>query len=392
MKKTLMLSTAAIALMLALPAAYSQDRTGAGNDPQRAPATHSQRNAQPERSGKAQRSTTGQATSGQATGSGTPNADRTREPAAARSESGARSDGNRAREQTSPAANQNAQSPSDRQRAQAPQNTQRHRQDAQDNSRQRSPSQARQGNESPDHSRNAERNHEKSPSSSHDRAQRNDRNDRNANAHPQADHQRASDNARDRSHADRRNSDHVNVKITERERTRISTAVSRLHVRPLTNVNFRVSVGVVIPASVRFRPLPAEIVAIVPQYRGYDFVLVRDQIVIIEPRTRKIVEVMPYSGGARTAHTSTQSHGRVSLSDEQRRTVRRTVVTHETTAVAPASEIAIGEELPDTVVVREFPQTVYESAPALRSYRYVVRDQDVYLVDPGSRRVIEEIR
>jgi hypothetical protein len=361
MKKTLMLSTAAIALMLALPAAYSQDRTGAGNDPQRAPATHSQRNAQPERSGKAQRSTTGQATSGQATGSGTPNADRTREPAAARSESGARSDGNRAREQTSPAANQNAQSPSDRQRAQAPQNTQRHRQDAQDNSRQNSPNQARQGNETPDRARNAERNRENSAAPA-------------------------------RSRADRRNAGSDRVRITERERTRISTAVSRLHVRPLTNVNFRVSVGAVIPASVRFRPLPAEIVAIVPQYRGYDFVLVRDQIVIIEPRTHRIVEVMQYAGGARAAHTSTESRGRVSLSDEQRRTVRRTVVTHETTAVAPSSEIAIGEELPDTVVVREFPQTVYESAPALRSYRYVVRDQDVYLVDPGSRRVIEEIR
>jgi hypothetical protein len=30
--------------------------------------------------------------------------------------------------------------------------------------------------------------------------------------------------------------------------------------------------------------------------------------------------------------------------------------------------------------------------PEVRSYRYIERGGDVYLVDPGSRRIIEEIR
>lgn len=182
------------------------------------------------------------------------------------------------------------------------------------------------------------------------------------------------------------------VRLSERERTRISSAISRLHVRPITRVNFSVRVGVAVPASVRLRPLPADIVAIVPEYRGYDFFVLRDEIAIVEPRTHRIVELLPYSGEA-TAEASETVRGseRVQLSNVQRQTIRRVVTTRETTAVAPSEEVMVGETLPETVVVHEFPETVYEEVPRLRSYRYIVRDQDIYLVDPSTRRVIEEI-
>ncbi len=32
---------------------------------------------------------------------------------------------------------------------------------------------------------------------------------------------------------------------------------------------------------------------IVPQYRGYDYIIVGDEIVIIEPRTMRIVAIIP---------------------------------------------------------------------------------------------------
>ena len=64
------------------------------------------------------------------------------------------------------------------------------------------------------------------------------------------------------------------------------------HVAPVTNVNFSISVGTRVPRDVSFHPLPAEIVTIYPEWRGYEFILVRDQIVVIDPSTLEIVAVL----------------------------------------------------------------------------------------------------
>jgi hypothetical protein len=47
-----------------------------------------------------------------------------------------------------------------------------------------------------------------------------------------------------------------------------------------------------VPRDVSFHALPAEIVTIYPEWRGYEFVRVRDQIVVIDPNTFEIVAVL----------------------------------------------------------------------------------------------------
>jgi hypothetical protein len=64
------------------------------------------------------------------------------------------------------------------------------------------------------------------------------------------------------------------------------------NVNRVSNLNVRVSVGVAIPREVVIRPLPPEIVTIVPEYRGYDYVVYNDEIIIIEPRTREVVYII----------------------------------------------------------------------------------------------------
>jgi hypothetical protein len=61
----------------------------------------------------------------------------------------------------------------------------------------------------------------------------------------------------------------------------------------LNDVNFALRVGTAIPRSVGLHRLPPSIVEIVPAYEGYDFILVRDEIVIIDPDTYEIVDVIP---------------------------------------------------------------------------------------------------
>jgi hypothetical protein len=83
------------------------------------------------------------------------------------------------------------------------------------------------------------------------------------------------------------------AKLSTEQRTKISTVIKSQHVESVNNVNFSVSVGTRVPRDgVRFSTLPAEVVTIYPQWRGYDYIVVHDRIVIIDPQTYEIVEII----------------------------------------------------------------------------------------------------
>jgi hypothetical protein len=187
---------------------------------------------------------------------------------------------------------------------------------------------------------------------------------------------------------------HASVNINDQQRTRVTESISRLNVQPINNVNFSLTVGTAVPRDVRLQTLPADVVEVVPQYRGYSFFMVRDEIVIVEPSTYQIVTVLPRSGAANAAAPA-PSHSKVSFTDRDRDIARKHVKTrtteHQTTGSTAKVVIRRGERLPDTVEVEEFPETVYREAPSLRDYRYIHHENRTYLVEPGERRVIEEI-
>ena len=85
------------------------------------------------------------------------------------------------------------------------------------------------------------------------------------------------------------------VQLSENQRSQIKTIIGRGSGPRLSrsNVDFSISVGTRVPRSVHFVTLPEEIVLIVPQYRGYDYFLIEDEIVIVDPRTLEIVAVIP---------------------------------------------------------------------------------------------------
>jgi hypothetical protein len=82
------------------------------------------------------------------------------------------------------------------------------------------------------------------------------------------------------------------AKLSTEQRTRITSVIRDQHVAPVTDVNFAISIGTRIPRDVTFHPLPTEIVSIYPEWRGYEFILVRDQILVVDPRTLEIVAVL----------------------------------------------------------------------------------------------------
>ena len=210
---------------------------------------------------------------------------------------------------------------------------------------------------------------------------------RNSNRESDRDAPSRSDRAKDARDAQPNDGNRGSAQPNEQQRTRISASIRQSNIQPIRKLNFSVRVGTIVPASVRFYPVTPAIVEVYPQYRGYNFVLVDEEIVIIEPRTKKIVTII---GG-----TASVSRSRLSLSDGQRDAIRRNARQQQTTGsgkVVIDREIQIGDDLPDSVEFESFPDTVYTEVPEIRSYRYIVRDRDIYLVDPTERRVIEIIR
>jgi hypothetical protein len=82
------------------------------------------------------------------------------------------------------------------------------------------------------------------------------------------------------------------AKLSTEQRTRITTTIRQQNIKPVTNINFSVSVGTRVPRDVGFHPLPAEIITVYPDWRGYEFFLVRDEIIVVNPRTLEIVAVL----------------------------------------------------------------------------------------------------
>jgi hypothetical protein len=81
------------------------------------------------------------------------------------------------------------------------------------------------------------------------------------------------------------------VKLSSEQRTKITTVIKQQKVEP-THLNVSVRVGTRVPDSVRFHPLPVKVVNVYPEWRGYDYILVDEQIVVIDPRTHEIVAVL----------------------------------------------------------------------------------------------------
>ena len=57
-------------------------------------------------------------------------------------------------------------------------------------------------------------------------------------------------------------------------------------------MNFNISVGARVPATVTFYPVPTRIIEIYPEWRGYQVILVNGRYVIVRPQTYEIVYII----------------------------------------------------------------------------------------------------
>jgi Protein of unknown function (DUF1236) len=65
---------------------------------------------------------------------------------------------------------------------------------------------------------------------------------------------------------------------------------------PLTSAVLLIAIDRIVPAEVELHPLPAEAERLAPQLRGFGYVVVEEQIALVDQRTRKVAFVFPRWG------------------------------------------------------------------------------------------------
>lgn len=143
------------------------------------------------------------------------------------------------------------------------------------------------------------------------------------------------------------------------------------------NLGVRVSIGTHIPRRHRLHVLPVDIVSYAPIYRGYSYILVDDEICIVDPQTYVVVDVIPASSTQRADRGARQT---LALSGEQMRFVYANV--DRDRRVDLRIRLALGAEIPRDVQLQWFDEPVLANVPELEPYRYVVVDNDVVIVNP----------
>jgi hypothetical protein len=89
-------------------------------------------------------------------------------------------------------------------------------------------------------------------------------------------------------------SSRTSVQLSQDQRSRIQAVIGKEHAARFSgNEHFDITVGAKVPRDVHVAVLPEDIVTIVPEYRGFDYIVVGDNILIVDPATLEIVAVIP---------------------------------------------------------------------------------------------------
>ncbi len=175
------------------------------------------------------------------------------------------------------------------------------------------------------------------------------------------------------------------TQLSEQQRSTVRERFSRSGVERnrVTDVNFNIRVGASVPRSVTLHTLPADIVEVVPAYRGYRYVYVRDEIVIVDPASYAVVAVIT-SGGSRAA---ARPDRRLTLAAPDRVFVREHIDRGASIRLGIGG-VTVGMTIPQGVELLPMPNVVVDRYPDLRDYRYFVYEDDIAIVDPATDEVV----
>jgi Protein of unknown function (DUF1236) len=145
-----------------------------------------------------------------------------------------------------------------------------------------------------------------------------------------------------------------------------------------SQLNVALAVGSRIPRRHRLYRFAPALLAIIPVYAAYRYLIVDDMICVVDPDSYAIVDVIPSS----IEQASPQSERpALALSTDQMRCVYAATPKDQARSDLRI-RLALGAEIPPNVELFAFPEEGLACAPELAGYRYIVVEDDVVIVDP----------
>lgn len=219
------------------------------------------------------------------------------------------------------------------------------------------------------------------------------------------------------------------MRVGAREQGQIRQIIEQRGGRRLSPNAFDLRVGVIAPPNVPFLPLPPDVVAIAPQFQGFNYAMVGDDIAIIDPSSREVVSVLNEGGpppatygyeehegyrgggyegrerlgagpreergerGAMRRDRRGESYGyapRVRLDNRQERALYRGLIGEARENLRQVC-VRVGERVPESVDIEPVPRAISAETPDVERFDYFVLNDQVVLVDPDSRIVVDII-
>lgn len=178
----------------------------------------------------------------------------------------------------------------------------------------------------------------------------------------------------------------ASTKLSETDRAKVFSTLKSGRHASRQNVNIQVSVGERLPPRLHSRALPSTIVRTMPQFRGYEYVMIRDEIAIVRPGTREVVEVIhePGTSFAESRLSGGSSRTTIHLTEQQRASLRSEAHRFVTSQVSGSGSQCLS--------LRPVPSSLVSQNPKLRSYQMLAIGDDVILVDPSQKKVVDVIQ
>jgi outer membrane biosynthesis protein TonB len=154
------------------------------------------------------------------------------------------------------------------------------------------------------------------------------------------------------------------VAINQAQEKQIVTALKRQRIR---STDVSVKLGAIAPPNVRLGAVSADIVAVLPQFRGYSFFTTGDELVIVEPTDKKVVALVPLNttqtasrperdrssdSSERTDRSSERAERSERSSERTERSVSRSSSRRESKRETVGADIPSEEEILNAPVVR----------------------------------------
>jgi len=82
------------------------------------------------------------------------------------------------------------------------------------------------------------------------------------------------------------------LNLTNAQQKEIWQSVNKQNMKDTTPAGFRPTVGAVVPSSIKLHALPGDATRQVPAVKSYDYAMLQNDVLLIDPTSKKIVDII----------------------------------------------------------------------------------------------------